>query len=101
LGGAYRVSPALSVDVAVRQYLDNDYFTGVDPQFSVGLEIAATPVFPIYLGVSTGGFHGFSWGGGFSLNLGGFQWNVGFGENGGFLEDAKGLRLATELRLVF
>ena len=101
LGGAYRVSPALSVDVAVRQYLDNDYFTGVDPQFSIGLEIAATPVFPIYLGVSTGGFHGFSWGGGFSLNLGGFQWNVGFGENGGFLEDAKGLRLATELRLVF
>jgi len=101
LGGAYRVSPALSVDVALRQYLDNDYFTGVDPQFSVGVEIAATPVFPIYLGVSTGGFHGFSWGGGFSLNLGGFQWNVGFGENGGFLEDAKGLRLATELRLVF
>ncbi len=101
LGGAYRVSPALSVDVALRQYLDNDYFTGVDPQFSVGLEISATPVFPIYLGVSTGGLHGFSWGGGFSLNLGGFQWNVGFGENGGFLEDAKGLRLATELRLVF
>ena len=101
LGGAYRVSPALAVDVALRQYLDNDYFTGVDPQISVGLEIAPTPVFPIYLGVSTGGFHGFSWGGGFSLNLGGFQWNVGFGENGGFLEDAKGLRFATEIRLVF
>ena len=101
LGGAYRVSPALSVDVAVRQYLDNDYFTGVDPQISVGLEIAATPLFPIFMGVSTGGFHGFSWGGGFSLNLGGFQWNVGFGENGGFFEDAKGLKLATELRLVF
>jgi len=101
LGGAYRVSPALAVDVALRQYLDNDYFTGVDPQISVGMEIAPTPVFPIYLGVSIGGFHGFSWGGGFSLNLGGFQWNVGFGENGGFLENAKGLRLATELRLVF
>ena len=101
LGGAYRVSPALAVDVALRQYLDNDYFTGVDPQISVGLEIAPTPVFPIYLGVSIGGFHGFSWGGGFSLNLGGFQWNVGFGENGGFLENAKGFRLATELRLVF
>ena len=101
LGGAYRVSPALAVDVALRQYLDNDYFTGVDPQISVGLEIAPTTVFPIYLGVSTGGFHGFSWGGGFSLNLGGFQWNVGFGENGGFLEDAKGLRFATEIRLVF
>ena len=101
LGGAYRVSPALSVDVAVRQYLDNHYFTGVDPQFSIGLEITQTPVFPIYMGVSTGGFYGFSWGGGFSLNLGGFQWNVGFGENGGFLENAKGLRLATELRLVF
>ena len=101
LGGAYRVSPALAVDVALRQYLDNDYFTGVDPQISVGLEIAPTPVFPIYLGVSIGGFHGFSWGGGFSLNLGGFQWNVGFGENGGFLEDAKGLRFATEIRLVF
>ena len=101
LGGAYRVSPALAVDVALRQYLDNDYFTGVDPQISVGLEIAPTPVFPIYLGVSSGGFYGFSWGGGFSLNLGGFQWNVGFGENGGFLEDAKGLRFATEIRLVF
>ena len=101
LGGAYRVSPALAVDVALRQYLDNDYFTGVDPQISVGMEIAPTPVFPIYLGVSIGGFHGFSWGGGFSLNLGGFQWNVGFGENGGFLENAKGFRLATELRLVF
>ena len=101
LGGAYRVSPALAVDVALRQSLDNDYFTGVDPQISVGMEIAPTPVFPIYLGVSIGGFHGFSWGGGFSLNLGGFQWNVGFGENGGFLENAKGLRLATELRLVF
>ena len=101
LGGAYRVSPALAVDVALRQYLDNDYFTGVDPQISVGMEIAPTPVFPIYLGDSIGGFHGFSWGGGFSLNLGGFQWNVGFGENGGFLENAKGLRLATELRLVF
>ena len=101
LGGAYRVSPALAVDVALRQYLDNDYFTGVDPQISVGLEIAPTPVFPIYLGVSAGGFYGFSWGGGFSLNLGGFQWNVGFGENGGFLENAKGFRLATELRLVF
>ena len=101
LGGAYRVSPALAVDVALRQYLDNDYFTGVDPQISVGLEIAPTPVFPIYLGVSAGGFYGFSWGGGFSLNLGGFQWNVGFGENGGFLEDAKGLRFATEIRLVF
>ena len=101
LGGAYRVSPALAVDVALRQYLDNDYFTGVDPQISVGLEIAPTPVFPLYLGVSAGGFYGFSWGGGFSLNLGGFQWNVGFGENGGFLENAKGFRLATELRLVF
>ena len=101
LGGAYRVSPALAVDVALRQYLDNDYFTGVDPQISVGLEIAPTPVFPLYLGVSAGGFYGFSWGGGFSLNLGGFQWNVGFGENGGFLEDAKGLRFATEIRLVF
>ena len=101
LGGAYRISPVLAVDVALRQYLDNDYFTSVDPQISVGLEIESTPVFPIYLGVSIGGFHGFSWGGGFSLNLGGFQWNVGFGENGGFLEDAKGLRLATELRLVF
>ena len=101
LGGAYRVSPALAVDVALRQYLDNDYFTGVDPQISVGMEIAPTPVFPIYLGVSAGGFYGFSWGGGFSLNLGGFQWNVGFGENGGFLENAKGFRLATELRLVF
>ena len=100
-GGSYRVSPVLAVDVAMRQYLDNDYFTGVDPQISLGLEIESTPVFPIFLGVSIGGFHGFSWGGGFSLNLGGFQWNVGFGENGGFLEDAKGLRLATELRLVF
>jgi len=100
-GGSYRVSPALAVDVAMRQYLDNDYFTGVDSQISLGLEIESTPVFPIFLGVSIGGFHGFSWGGGFSLNLGGFQWNVGFGENGGFLEDAKGLRLATELRLVF
>ena len=101
LGGAYRVSPSLSVDVALRQYLDNDYFTGVDPKFSVGLEIESTPILPIYLGVGIGGFHGFSWGGGFSLNIGGFQWNVGFGENGGFLEDAKGLRFATELRLVF
>jgi hypothetical protein len=101
LGGAYRVSPVVAVDVTLRQNLDNDYFTGVDPQISVGLEIAQTPIFPIYLGVSIGGFHGFSWGGGFSLNLGGFQWNIGFGENGGFFEDAKGLRLATELRLVF
>ena len=101
LGGAYRVLPSLSVDVALRQYLDNDYFTGVDPKFSVGLEIESTPILPIYLGVGIGGFHGFSWGGGFSLNIGGFQWNVGFGENGGFLEDAKGLRFATELRLVF
>ena len=101
LGGAYRVSPVLAVDVTLRQNLDNDYFTGVDPQISIGLEIDSTPVFPIYLGISIGGFHGFSWGGGFSLNLGGFQWNVGFGENGGFLENAKGLRLATELRLVF
>ena len=101
LGGAYRFSPSFAVDVALRQYLDNDYFRGIDPQISVGLEIAATPVFPIYFGVSTGGFYGFSWGGGFSLNFGGFQWNVGFGENGGFLEDAKGLRFATEIRLVF
>ena len=69
LGGAYRVSPSFSVDVAVRQYLDNDYFTGVDPKFSVGLEIESTPILPIYLGVGIGGFHGFSWGGGFSLNI--------------------------------
>ena len=101
LGGTYRVSQALTVDVALRQYPDNDYFTGVDSKFSVGLEIETTPILPIYLGVGIGGFHGFSWGGGFSLNIGGFQWNVGFGENGGFLEDAKGLRFATELRLVF
>ena len=101
LGGTYRVSQALTVDVALRQYPDNDYFTGVDSKFSVGLEIESTPFLPIYLGVGIGGFHGFSWGGGFSLNIGGFQWNVGFGENGGFLEDAKGLRFATELRLVF
>ena len=101
LGGTYRVSQALTLDVALRQYPDNDYFTGVDSKFSVGLEIETTPILPIYLGVGIGGFHGFSWGGGFSLNIGGFQWNVGFGENGGFLEDAKGLRFATELRLVF
>ena len=101
LGGTYRVSQALTVDVALRQYPDNDYFTGVDSKFSVGLEIETTPILPIYLGVGIGGFHGFSWGGGFSLNIGGFQWNVGFGENGGFLEDAKGLRFATELRLGF
>ena len=101
LGGTYRVSQALTVDVALRQYPDNDYFTGVDSKFSVGREIESTPILPIYLGVGIGGFHGFSWGGGFSLNIGGFQWNVGFGENGGFLEDAKGLRFATELRLVF
>ena len=101
LGGTYRVSQALTVDIALRHYSDNDYFPSVDPKFSVGLEIESTPYIPIYLGVGIGGFHGFSWGSGFSLNLGGFQWNVGFGENGGFLEDAKGLRFATELRVVF
>jgi hypothetical protein len=45
--------------------------------------------------------YGFTWGGGFSLNLGGFQCNVGVGENGGFLDSAKGVRFSTEFRLIF
>ena len=101
LGGSYKISNIFVLDIALTQYLKNDYFSQTDPKISMGLEIASLPKFPIYLGMSTGGMYGFTWGGGFSLNLGGFQWNVGVGENGGFLDSAKGVRFSTEFRLIF
>ena len=101
LGGSYKISNIFVLDIALTQYLKNDYFSQTDPKISMGLEIASLPKFPIYLGMSTGGMYGFTWGGGFSLNLGGFQCNVGVGENGGFLNSAKGVRFSTEFRLIF
>jgi len=99
--GSYKISNIFVLDIALTQYLKNDYFSQTDPKISMGLEISSLPKFPIYLGMSTGGMYGFTWGGGFSLNLGGFQWNVGVGENGGFLDSAKGVRFSTEFRLIF
>ena len=101
LGGSYKISNIFVLDIALTQYLKNDYFSQTDPKISMGLEIASLPKFPIYFGMSTGGLYGFTWGGGFSLNLGGFQWNIGVGENGGFFNNAKGVRFSTEFRLIF
>lgn len=101
LSGSYKISSIFVLDLALSQYLKNDYFSQTDPKISIGLEISSLPKFPIYLGMSTGGLYGFTWGCGFSLNLGGFQWNVGLGENGGFLDSAKGVRFSTEFRLIF
>ena len=101
LSGSYKISNIFVLDLALSQYLKNDYFSQTDPKISMGLEISSLPKFPVYFGISTGGMYGFTWGCGFSLNLGGFQWNVGFGENGGFLNNAKGVRFSTEFRLVF
>ncbi len=101
LSGSYKISSIFVLDLALSQYLKNDYFSQTDPKISIGLEISSLPKFPIYLGMSTGGLYGFTWGCGFSLNLGGFQWNVGLGENGGFLDSAKGIRFSTEFRLIF
>ncbi|MEC8838727.1 MAG: DUF5723 family protein [Candidatus Neomarinimicrobiota bacterium] len=101
LSGSYKISNIFVLDLALSQYLKNDYFSQTDPKISIGLEISSLPKFPIYLGMSTGGLYGFTWGCGFSLNLGGFQWNVGVGENGGFLDSAKGVRFSTEFRLIF
>ena len=101
LSGSYKISNIFALDLAMSQYLKNDYFSQKDPKISIGLEISSLPKFPVYFGISTGGIYGFTWGSGFSLNLGGFQWNVGFGENGGFLNNAKGIRFSTEFRLVF
>ena len=101
LGGSYKISNIFVIDIALTQYLKNDYFSQTDPKISMGLEISSLPKFPIYLGISTGGIYGFTWGSGFSLNLGSFQWNVGVGENGGFFDSAKGIRFSSELRLIF
>lgn len=101
LSGSYKISSIFVLDLAISQYFKNDYFSQTDPKISMGLEISSLPKLPIYLGMSTGGLYGFTWGCGFSLNLGGFQWNVGVGENGGFLDSAKGVRFSTEFRLIF
>ena len=101
LSGSYKISNIFVLDIALSQYLKNDYFSKIDPKISMGLEISSLPKLPIYFGFSLGGMYDFTWGCGFSLNLGGFQWNVGVGENGGFLDNAKGVRLSTEFRLIF
>ena len=101
LSGSYKISSIFVLDLAISQYFKNDYFSQTDPKISMGLEISSLPKLPIYLGMSTGGLYGFTWGCGFSLNLGGFQWNVGVGENGGFFDSAKGVCFSTEFRLIF
>jgi hypothetical protein len=101
IGISSRISHGLTLDAAFTHYLDNDYLESTLPQLSLGLEYAPTPVFPVYAGIGVGGLDGFSWGTGFALNLGAIQWNLGFGQQGGMFNAARGVSLSTELRLLF
>ena len=101
LGGSYKLLKDLVVHSSFRHYMNNDYLEDIPPQLSFGVEYVRTPVFPMYCGIGIGGLDGFKWGTGFSLNLETYQWNVGFGQNGGIFNTSKGLCFSTNLRLIF
>ncbi|UCD36773.1 MAG: SPOR domain-containing protein [Fidelibacterota bacterium] len=101
LGASCQVSPELTVDAAFIHYLDNDYLEYAAPQLSLGIEYLPSPAFPVYAGIGLGGRDGIKWGTGFGLSMGSFQWLLGFGQQGGVFNSAKGVRFSTEFRLVF
>jgi len=101
LGGSYKLLQDLILHSSFRYYMKNDYLEDTPPQLSFGFEYVRAPVFPIYCGIGIGGLDGFKWGSGFCLDLETFQWNVGFGQNGGMFNTSKGLCFSTNLRLVF
>ncbi|MCH8836990.1 MAG: SPOR domain-containing protein [Candidatus Marinimicrobia bacterium] len=101
LGALYRLSPELTVDAALTHYLRNDYQDGAPPLLSLGLEYVLAPVFPVHIGVGIGGLDGFRWDTAFMLNIGSFQWYLGYGESRGMFNTAKGVNFSTEYRLLF
>ena len=101
LGGSYKLLDNLIFHTSLRHYLNNDYLEDGPPSFSLGAEYEPTPVFPIYFGIGIGGLDNFRWDTDFQLNLGAFQWNIGFGQNGGIFNTSKGLCLSTDFRLLF
>ncbi|MFC1618806.1 DUF5723 family protein [Candidatus Neomarinimicrobiota bacterium] len=100
-GASWDALPPLTIDASFTHFFNSDYLESAAPRLSVGLEYAPTPVFPIYAGIAVGGWSGFTWGTGFTLNVGAFQWNLGFGQHGGMFNAARGADLSTEFRLVF
>ncbi len=100
-GALYRLSPELTFDASVTHYLRSDYLDRVPPLVSLGLEYVLSPVFPVHIGVGFGGLDGFRWDTAFMLNLGSFQWYLGYGESRGMFNTAKGVNFSTEYRLIF
>ena len=101
LGASWQVLHPLIVAASIAYTSGSDYLDHAPPRLSVGLEYTHVPAFPVYLGLAVGGRNGFSWGTGFSLNLGALQWNLGFGQHGGMFNAARGADLVTEMRLLF
>lgn len=101
LGASWHALSSLTLDASFTHYFNSNYLESAAPRLSVGLEYAPTHVFPIYAGIAAGGWDGFTWGIGFTLNVGAFQWNLGFGQQGGMFNAARGASLATEFRLLF
>jgi hypothetical protein len=101
LGASWHALQPLILEASFTHYFNSDYLESTAPRLSVGLEYVPVSVFPIYGGIAVGGWEGFTWGTGFTLNVGAFQWNLGFGQHGGIFNTARGANLATEFRLVF
>jgi hypothetical protein len=101
LGASWNALPSFTFDASFTHHFNSDYLEKATPRLSVGLEYVPATVLPIYAGIAVGGWDGFTWGSGFTLNAGAFQWNLGFGQHGGMFNSARGASFATEFRLAF
>ncbi len=95
------IIPNLDVMANYRQYFSNTNFLSVTPRVSSAVQYTPAPWFAMRLGLALGGYEGFQWGTGFGLQFTHYEFNLGFSQNGGLFNSAKGLTISIGQQILF
>lgn len=101
VGFQYDLMDKLTVFTNYRQVFSSSFYTSLTPRFSIASEYRPWKWLPIRSGFSIGGLEGFQWGFGLGLKFPHYALDIGFSQNGGMFNNAKGLSLSIEQKLLF
>ena len=97
--GTYAAKEWVNLDANFRLDLGNTYWASDKPTIAIGSEFFPDSKIPLYLGMSLGGHSGFAWGMGLSIKTGPVIIDMAGGQDGGFFNNATGIRAGFSLRV--
>ena len=96
--GTYLAKEWVALDANIRLDIGDTYWASKTPLISIGSEFYPGSKVPLFFGISLGGHNGFIWVAGLSIKMGSVIMDIGGGQEGGFFNNAKGMRAGFGLR---